>query len=66
MLVEYHGFTTSQQDALKIKSLLKTLVKEKVLFKGKWRKPVRVGFKLLVHLAEGSSFFLLVSLVVGP
>lgn len=52
MLVECHGFTISNQDTGKIQSLLNRLVKEKVLFKGKWRKAERVGFKTILYLAD--------------
>jgi hypothetical protein len=34
------------------KSLLNTLVKHEVLFKGKWRKAERVGFKTLLYLTD--------------
>ncbi len=33
-------------------SLLNRLVKEKVLFKGRWRKANRVGFKTLLYIVD--------------
>jgi hypothetical protein len=44
MLIEIHGFTATKQDSKRIESLFNKLVKEKILFKGKWRKPNRIGF----------------------
>ncbi|KAF4612463.1 hypothetical protein G7Y89_g15614 [Cudoniella acicularis] len=53
MLVECHGFTISKQDIIKkIESLLNTLVKKKVLFKGKWRKAEPASFKTLLYLVD--------------
>jgi hypothetical protein len=52
MLVECHGFTISAQNTKRIGSLLHILVKENVLFKGKWRKANRVGFKTLLHMVD--------------
>ena len=52
MLVEIHGFSISRRDSKRIESLLNKLVKEKVLFKGKWRKVNRVGFKTLHYMVD--------------
>jgi hypothetical protein len=52
MLVKCHGFTISAQDTKQIGSLLNRLVKENVLFKGRWQKANRVGFKTLLYLVD--------------
>jgi hypothetical protein len=52
MLVECHGFVISAQDIKRIGSLLNKLVKENVLFKGRWRKANRVGFKTLLYMVD--------------
>lgn len=52
MLIELHGFTATSQDRNRLKSLFNRLVKEKVLFKGSWRKRGRVGFRTLLYLAD--------------
>lgn len=52
MLVEIHGFTATKQDSKRMESLFNKLVKDKVLFKGKWRKPNRVGFQTILYLVD--------------
>ena len=52
MLVEIHGFTATKQNSKRIESLFNKLVKEKVLFKGKWRKPNRVGFQTILYMVD--------------
>jgi hypothetical protein len=50
MLVECHSFETSHQGIGKIDSLLNTLAKQKVLFKGKWRNVDRVDFRTFLRV----------------
>jgi hypothetical protein len=52
MLVEIHGFTATKQDSKRMESLFNKLVKDKVLFKGKWRKPNRVGFQTILYMVD--------------
>ena len=48
LIEKYPDFRMSSHEASKIESLLNKLVKDKVLYKGKWRKPQRVGFKTVL------------------
>lgn len=52
MLIEIHGFTATTQDSRRLESLLRQLVKDKVLYKGRWRKPNRVGFQTILYMAD--------------
>jgi hypothetical protein len=53
VLVEkYADFKMITHEASKIESLLNQLVKDGLLYKGKWRKYNRVGFKTVLAMAD--------------
>lgn len=52
LIEKYADFKMTAHEASKIESLLNRLVKDKLLYKGNWRKYNRVGFRTVLSMAD--------------